>query len=56
MAAVASYRSLITHCIKVLSTYDANKLGPDSHIEAYLSSSGLKTVSNSHNNYCYAAR
>ena len=46
MATVADYRSLIPHCIKVISTYDPTKLGPDSHIEAYLSSPDLKTVSN----------
>ena len=41
----ASYRSLITHCMKAISTYDANKTGPDSHIETYLASSDLTTVS-----------
>ena len=41
----ASYRSLMTHCIKAISTYDAKKTGPDSHIETYLASSDLTTVS-----------
>ena len=45
MARVADYRTLLCHCIKAISTYDASKLGPDSHIEAYLSSPDLQVVS-----------
>lgn len=51
MATVADYRSLISHCIKVISTYDPTKLGPDSHIEAYLSSPDLKTLTESNHTF-----
>lgn len=42
----ANYCSLMTHCMKAISTYDANKTGPDAHIEAYLATPELTTVSN----------
>ncbi|XP_065883356.1 cilia- and flagella-associated protein 99-like [Dysidea avara] len=47
----ANYRSLVTHCMKAISTYDANTTGPDSYIEAYLASSDPTTLTDSEHTF-----